>query len=147
MSAGSMVVENVTYRSLMGTMIYFFSNKLNLAVHLRTLLYPSAKLRQWLSSFASLMSHGEKNVLSLVQLLIEERTEDVHLLGKFWIFLLKVFKPQPNCEEESESDNCELRKNPHLSPNSIKVSFKNSPGCNLATSPLVMLTLPGTSGG
>jgi hypothetical protein len=82
-------------------------------------------------------------LLFVIQLLVKKRIEDVNLLCKFRLLFLQVLKPKPTYVILFGSAHAITTQNTYFKPNSIRVSFKYSPGCNRARSPLVMLTAPG----
>lgn len=75
-------------------MMYFFLNMSTFDVHLRTLGYVSLMLRRS-SSAKVTQEHKEHALFLAVELLEEERVENVHLLCELGLNLLQLVQPDP----------------------------------------------------
>lgn len=121
----------------MGTIMNFFWKMSILLVHFRTLWYPTDKLRKM-----GLVHPGLSQRLTYSFWLNFLKKKEL----KIWTWLAK----SGFCLSSWFSQYLEhirniqiVRKGAHLNPNSIKVSFRNSPGWRRFLSPIVMLTAPG----
>lgn len=75
-------------------MMYFFLNMSTFDVHLRTLGYVSLILGRY-SSAKDMQENKEHALFLAVELLEEERVEDVHLLCELRSNLLQLVQPDP----------------------------------------------------